>query len=118
MKFKKTIKIKLKDIKPPKCIFWDDSYDELIEETIFSYGENKNYILIDKNNEILDGNYRFCILLESHGEDHEVYVDKILISKWLNYLLVFLFFPILTPIGFLIGSIKKIKYDTRLKKNS
>lgn len=118
MKVKETVRIKLKDIVVPNCVFWDESYLEIKEEIVTNYGKNKNYISIDKNNKIIDGNHRFCILYEEYGEEHEIFVKKISISKRLYYTIILLLSPILTPIGFVIGSINKIKYGTRFKKSS
>ena len=118
MKVKETIKIKLKDIVEPNCVVWTESDVEITEEIITNYGKNNNYIFVDKNNKIIDGNHRFCILYEEYGEDYEIFVKRLLIPKKIFYTIVLILSPILTPIGFVIGSINKIKHDTRLKKNS
>jgi len=118
MKFKETVKIQLKDIVESNCIVWDDYYTEITNEILTNYGKNKNYIFVDKNNKIIDGNHRYCILYKEYGENHEIFVKRILITRRLYYIIIFLLSPILTPIGFVIGSINKIKNDIRFKKNS
>lgn len=118
MKVKEIIKLKLKDIVQPNCIVWTESDFEMTEEIITNYGKNENYIFVDKNNKIIDGNHRFCMLYEEYGEEHEIFVRRLLIPRILFHTTILLLSPILTPIGFVIGSINKIKHDARLKKNS
>lgn len=112
--FKKLVKVKIKDIVIPKCVVWGESHIEMTEEIISNYGNNGKYIIVDKNNKIVDGNHRFCILYKEFDGDHEILVNRILLPKKLYDVIIILGLPILLPIIIVDNLIK----NARLKKNS
>jgi hypothetical protein len=111
------IKLKISDLKQFKYnkLIWTkdrlDVRDEILN-TGFDY--KKGFINITKDNYITDGNHRFQTLKEMYGENYQVYVERISLTKkqFMFFILTFgiIFFP------FVLIKFLKDKYEFR--KNS
>lgn len=108
MKFYKETKIKLGDITPPKCIGWNDYQISLIDDIVLNYDYKKSAIKISKDNKIIDGKHRYCILLEVYGEEHEIVVKKLNLPINIFYVFVFMFFYVFLVVGLIIKTIEFI----------
>jgi hypothetical protein len=95
-------RVKLKDLKPRREVKWTSRQLAMKPEIISSYNARKGIITISKDNEILDGNHRYYILIEHYGGEHEVIVKKkqfgrtfYVIRAWIRFIILS---PILIPI--------------------
>ena len=95
--FQKFTKVKLSEIEKPKNLSWNKKQLRLKKELISK--PLKHPLIISKDMKLLDGNHRYEILLNNFGEEHEIVVRKISITKRVYNLLVILFSPILIPVG-------------------
>lgn len=95
--FQKFIKLKLSDIEKPHNLSWNKKQLRLEKELVSK--PFKQPLIISKDMKLLDGNHRYEILLKKFGGDYEIVVRKIFITKRLYTFLVFLFSPLLIPIG-------------------
>jgi hypothetical protein len=102
LKLSKIRRVKLKDLIPRREVKWTSRQLGLKEEIIRSYNARKGIITISKDNEILDGNHRYYILIEHYGGEHEVIVKKkrfgrkiYVIRAWFRFLILS---PVLIPI--------------------
>ena len=95
-------RVKLKDLEPRRGVKWTKRQLGLKDEIIRSYNSRKGVITISKDNEILDGNHRYYILIEHYGGEHKVIVKQkrfgrkfYVIRAWIRFILLL---PILIPI--------------------
>ena len=92
------VRIKLKDIKQSNCVEYVKDRKEL-EDNFISEGYNirKGSITVDSRNKIINGNHRYCLLLEEYGEDHTIIVKKRAITfgiiKFIFIILLIIIFP-------------------------
>lgn len=107
MGFGKLIKVKLSKIIPPKKLNWNERQSKMSEEIIHNYDVNVGEIIISKDYRIIDGNHRFYILHEKYGEDHEITVRQISLTRLSYYITLIMFSPILIPVGFLVWILTK-----------
>jgi len=95
--FQKFIKFKLSEIEKPRNLSWSKRQLRLEKELLSK--PLKYPLIISKDMKLLDGNHRYQSLLNNFGEEYEIVVRKISITKRVYNLLVFLFSPILIPVG-------------------
>ena len=93
--------IKLKDIKQSNCVKYTKSRKELSENFISEgYDVKKGIIIIDINNKILNGNHRYCLLLQEYGGDHKIEVKQRFITynifKFFYIISIVIIFPFFT----------------------
>jgi len=60
---------------------------------------NISYILVSKDNEIIDGNHRYCALLRIKGPGHMIKVKKVNVSK--NFYIAF--FLVIIYVSIILG---------------
>lgn len=100
-------KIKLKDIKQSNCVLYEKSRKELRDTFIKEgYDIKKGTIKIGSDNKIINGNHRYCLLLEKYGEEHEIVVDKIFITYGIINIITTIIAILLLPIVFPYYQIK------------
>ena len=112
-------KIKLKDIKQSNCVLYEKSRKEL-RDTFIKKGYNieKGIIKIGADNKIINGNHRYCLLLQEYGEEHEIVVDKIFITYDIINIITTTISILLLPIIFPYYVIKDYnKKKNEFKKN-
>lgn len=101
-------RIKLKDIKQSNCVDYKYSRKKLSETFISEgYKPKKGIITIGLDNKIINGNHRYCLLLEKYGKDYVIVVRKISITYGILYLIANLISIILLPIIFPFYIIKE-----------
>ena len=98
MKYKK---IKLKDIKQSNCVKYTTSRKELSETFISQgYDAKKGIITIGLDNKIINGNHRYCLLLQEYGGDHKIEVKQRFITynifKFFYIISIIIIFPFFT----------------------
>ena len=98
----KVTRVKLKDLKPRREVKWTSKQLAMKSEIIRSYNPRKGIITISKDNEVLDGNHRYYILIEHYGGEHKVIVKQkrfgrkfYVVRAWIRFILLS---PILIPI--------------------
>jgi hypothetical protein len=112
-------KIKLKDIKQSNCVLYEKSRKEL-RDTFIKKGYNieKGIIKIGADNKIINGNHRYCLLLQKYGEEHEIVVNKIFITYDIINIITTTISILLLPIIFPYYVIKDYyKKKNEFKKN-
>jgi hypothetical protein len=72
-------RIKLKDIKQSHCVDFinldrKDFINKFLNE---GYIPKKGLITVGLDNKIINGNHRYCLLLQKYGEEHTIVVKKI-----------------------------------------
>jgi hypothetical protein len=112
-------KIKLKDIKQSNCVLYEKSRKELRDTFIKEgYDIKKETIKIGADNKIINGNHRYCLLLEEYGEEHEIVVDKIFITYGIINIITTTISILLLPIIFPYYLIKDYyKNKNEFKRN-
>jgi hypothetical protein len=108
--FGKLVTVKLKDLDPRKNITWENEQLEMKDEIISNYDIKKGIISVTNDLYIIDGNHRYCILLNHFGGEHEIQVKQKPIGKVFYNILLFLLVLTLLPVILLILIFKKIKY--------
>lgn len=94
----KVVRVKLKDLKPRKEVKWTSKQVAMKPEIISSYNVRKGVITISKDNEVLDGNHRYYILIEHYGGEHEVIVKKKRFGRTFYAIRAWIIFILLSPI--------------------
>jgi len=94
----KKISIKLKELTPRRNISWTKKQIEMTSDVINSYDIKKGIISVSKNNEVLDGNHRYTILINHYGGEHEIEVKKRPFGRWFYVTRKVLGLLILSPI--------------------
>jgi hypothetical protein len=94
--------IKLKDIKQSNCVLYEKNRKELSDTFLKEgYDTKKGIIIIGIDNKIINGNHRYCLLLEKYGEEHEIVVHKIFITydiiNIITTTIAIMFLPIIFP---------------------
>jgi hypothetical protein len=92
------VRIKLKDIKQSNCVEYIKKRKELEDNFILQgYDVRKDSIIVGSDNKIINGNHRYCLLLEEYGENHTIIVRKKIITydiiKFIFIILFIIFFP-------------------------
>jgi len=98
LKLSKIRRVKLKDLKPCGKVKWTSKQLAMKSEIISSYSARKGVITISKDNEILDGNHRYYILIEHYGGEHEIIVKKKQFGRTYYKVRGAIIFLILSPI--------------------
>jgi len=99
--------IKLKDIQFPYCIDWYEHHVLMSKEIINNEGRLKKPIVISKDYKIIDGNHRYCVLLEEFGEEFDTEVIKIPINKKIYDVILHILIPLLFIFGLILAVTKK-----------
>jgi hypothetical protein len=81
----------------------------MIDSIIKNYDVNISAIIISKDFKLIDGSHRLCILWEEYGDEHEISVRQVPISRWLYYIILFTFLPILFPVGIVFRILEQKK---------
>lgn len=106
-------RVKLKELIPIANIRWSDKQKAMVKQIANDYNEKISIIWVSKNNEIIDGNHRYLILLNEFGGDYEITVRKFNISRKNYNRLCLLLLPIsiiiIWPIYILVERIKMEK---------
>ena len=107
----KVVSVKLKELKPRKNITWTKKQIEMSSNVASFYDTKKGIISISKDNEVLDGNHRYLILLKHYGGEHEIEVKKKRFGRKVytlqTLLLVLIFLPIFIPYAIIYTIINK-----------
>lgn len=109
MKLGKLIKVKVGDVKAPECIVWTPDQLDMIDGVIKNYDINISVIRVSKDLKLIDGSHRLCILWEEYGDEHEITVRQVPISRWLYYTILFTFLPILFPVAIVLRILEQKK---------
>jgi hypothetical protein len=115
MNIGKLIKVKVGDIKAPECITWSEEQLEMVDNIVHNYDSNIGVIRISKDYKVIDGNHRLCILWEEYGDEYEIDVKQLPITRTLHHVLLLIFLPILLPIGIITMILKQIKKKNGIK---
>jgi hypothetical protein len=107
MGFGKLVKVKIGEIILPKRIKWNERQKKMTKEIIRNYNTNIGEIIISKDYKIIDGNHRFNILWKEYGEEHEITVRQISLTRLSYYIILLMFSPILVPMGVLVWILTK-----------
>ncbi len=100
-------KVKLKDIKQTNCVSYEKSRKQLRHTFIQErYDIKKGIIRVGVDNKIINGNHRYCLLLEEYGGEYEIMVDKILITYGVINMIMTIISILLLPIIFPYYQIK------------
>jgi len=94
-------KVKLKDIKQTNCVSYEKDRKKLSETFIKEgYDIEKGIIRISIDNKIINGNHRYCLLLQEYGGEHIIVVDKIFLTYGIVTIIKIIVLILLSPILF------------------
>jgi hypothetical protein len=115
----KKIKVKLKEITSVKSddLKWTEKRLKKLESISGGYDTDKGYIRIFKDMYINDGNHRYKMLLDNFGDDYEITVKQLPVTRKVHIRLMITLFltfsilllPISIVILYIIGNKKSKK---------
>lgn len=102
-------RLKLKQIKQSRCIdFTDERRKKFgIKFLTEGYIPRKGLISVGLDNKILNGNHRYCLLLQKYGENHMIIVRKVISFYDLNEFITRIFIILILPFALIYYALKK-----------
>lgn len=102
-------RLKLKQITQSKCVDFTDEKRKKFGKDFLSegYKPRKGMISVGLDNKILNGNHRYCLLLQKYGENYTIVVKKISSFYDLNEFVTRIFITIALPFALIYHALKK-----------
>jgi len=102
-------KLKLKEIKQSHCVDFINKKRKKFAINFLTegYQPRKGMIAVGLDNKIINGNHRYCLLLQKYGENHSIVVRKISSFYDLNEFITIIFIILALPFALIYYALKK-----------
>ena len=106
IKFKR---LKLKEIKQSKCVDFTNEKRKKFGVNFLKegYKPRLGMISVGLDNKIINGNHRYCLLLQKYGENHTIIVQKTTSFYDLNEFITRIFIILALPFALIYYALKK-----------
>lgn len=102
-------KLKLYQIKQSHCVDFTNEKRKKFATNFMTegYKPRKGMIAVGLDNKIINGNHRYCLLLQKYGENHSIVVRKISSFYDLNEFITRIFIILALPFALIYYALKK-----------